>query len=47
MELLSAVVLFLAPIVIGLLFAVIAARLITRVVLDEIRKDRAKRGPLP
>ncbi|HET7701190.1 MAG TPA: hypothetical protein VFM06_10035 [Candidatus Limnocylindria bacterium] len=34
------------PVVVGLLLLVIAARLVTRTVLDEIRKDRAKRGPL-
>ena len=32
--------------VIGLLFIVVAARFATRAVLDEIRKDRQRRGPL-
>jgi hypothetical protein len=30
--------------VVGLLFLVIAARIVTRVVLDEIDKDRRRRG---
>jgi hypothetical protein len=32
--------------VIGLLFLMIAARVVTRVVLNEIDKDRRRRGPL-
>ncbi|OLC20314.1 MAG: hypothetical protein AUH33_04000 [Chloroflexi bacterium 13_1_40CM_68_21] len=32
--------------VIGLLFVVLAARFATRAVLDEIDKDRRRRGPL-
>jgi hypothetical protein len=31
--------------VIGLAFLMIAARVVTRVVLDEIAKNRARRGP--
>ena len=33
------------PFIVGLLFLLIAARLVTRVVLDEIAKDRTRRGP--
>lgn len=36
----------LLPIGLGLLLIIFAARLVTRVVLDELRKDRARRGPL-
>jgi len=32
--------------VVGLLFLMIAARIVTRVVLSEIDKDRRRRGPL-
>jgi len=32
--------------VVGLLFLMIAARIVTRVVLNEIDKDRRRRGPL-
>ena len=31
---------------VGLLFLMIAARIVTRVVLSEIDKDRRRRGPL-
>ena len=34
------------PIILGLLLLIFAARLVTRVVLDELRKDRQRRGPL-
>jgi len=34
------------PIVLGLLLLIFAARLVTRVVLDELRKDKQRRGPL-
>ena len=34
------------PIILGLLLLIFAARLVTRVVLDELRKDKERRGPL-
>jgi hypothetical protein len=47
MDLLFAVLVgLILPIVLGLLLLIFAARLVTRVVLDELRKDRERRGPL-
>ena len=36
----------LLPVLLALLLLIFAARLVTRVVLDEVRKDRQSRGPL-
>jgi uncharacterized integral membrane protein len=36
----------LLPVLIGLLVLMFAARVVTRIVLDEIRKDRGRRGPI-
>jgi hypothetical protein len=36
----------LVPIALGLLLLIFAARLVTRVVLDELRKDHQRRGPM-
>ena len=47
MDLLFAVLVgLILPIVLGLLLLIFAARLVTRVVLDELRKDKDRRGPL-
>ena len=47
MDLFFAIVLgLILPIVLGLLLLIFAARLVTRVVLDELRKDKDRRGPL-
>jgi hypothetical protein len=42
----SVIVGLLLPLLVGLLFLMFAGRLVTRVVLDEIRKDHARRGAL-
>jgi type IV secretory pathway TrbL component len=36
----------LLPILIGALLLMLAARIVTRIVIDEVRKDRQRRGPL-
>jgi hypothetical protein len=36
----------LLPVLLALLLLIFASRLVTRVVLDEVRKDRQTRGPL-
>ena len=36
----------LLPVLLALLLLIFSARLVTRVVLDEVRKDRQSRGPL-
>jgi hypothetical protein len=36
----------LLPVLLALLLLIFASRLVTRVVLDEVRKDRQSRGPL-
>lgn len=36
----------LLPLALGLLLLIFAARLVTRVVLDELRRDRQRRGPM-
>lgn len=36
----------LLPVLLALLLLIFAARLVTRVVLDEVRKDKEKRGPI-
>ena len=47
MELFFAIVVgLILPIVLALLLLIFAARLVTRVVLDELRKERERRGPL-
>jgi hypothetical protein len=43
---LAALVGILLPVLIGLLVLMFAARVVTRIVLDEIRKDRGRRGPI-
>ena len=47
MDLLFAVVVgLILPVGLGLLLLIFAARLVTRVVLDELRRDRERKGPL-
>ena len=47
MELFFAIVVgLILPIVLGLLLLIFAARLVTRVVIDELRRDKQRRGPL-
>jgi hypothetical protein len=36
----------LLPILVGALLLMMAARILTRIVIDEVRKDRQRRGPL-
>lgn len=36
----------LLPVLLALILLIFAARLVTRVVLDELRKDRERRGPI-
>jgi hypothetical protein len=36
----------LVPILIGALLLMLAARIVARVFIDEVRKDRERRGPL-
>jgi hypothetical protein len=36
----------LLPLLLGLLVLMFAARMVTRIVLDEIHKDKGRRGPI-
>ena len=46
MELVYVVIGLVLPIILGLILLIFASRLVTRVVLDELRKDKQRRGPL-